>query len=130
MISVEAPITDADREAILAGAADYIESWIDGDPGRMARCLHPALAKRSVEQDPNTAAWIVDESPRDQMVEATAAGRGRRLERPYEARLLDAYGGIATVAVFSSAYMDYLHIARFGERWLILNALWQRRPRP
>jgi hypothetical protein len=25
-------------------------------------------------------------------------------------------------------YMDYLHVARFGEAWLILNVLWQRRP--
>jgi hypothetical protein len=127
MISGEAPVSEVDREAILATAADYIESWIDGDPDRMARCLHPRLAKRAVERDAASREWVVDEIGRDGMVEATAAGRGRRYERPYEARLLDAYGDIATVAVFSSAYMDYLHVARFGDRWLILNALWQRR---
>jgi hypothetical protein len=127
MMSHELPITAADEAAILATAADYIESWIDGDPDRMARCLHPQLAKRSVDAGPGTGEWVVDEIGRAGMVEATAEGRGRRYERPYEARLLDAYGGIASVAVLSAAYMDYLHVARFGERWLILNALWQRR---
>jgi hypothetical protein len=29
---------------------------------------------------------------------------------------------------FSSAYMDYLHVARSGDAWLLLNILWQRRP--
>ena len=128
MISDEAPISDADRAAIAATAADYIEAWIDGDPGRMARCLHPQLAKRAVERDPATGEWLVDEIGRDGMVEATAEGRGTRYARPYQTVLLDAYGDIATVAVFSSAYMDYLHVARFGGEWLILNALWQRRP--
>ena len=47
------------------------------------------------------------------MVEATREGYGTRLEPGYTTELLDAYGGIATVAVLSSAYMDYLHIARF-----------------
>lgn len=127
MISDEAPISEVDRQAILATAADYIESWIDGDPDRMARCLHPDLIKRAVDRDPATGAWVVDTIDRDGMVQATREGRGRRYERPYHARLLDAYGDIATVAVFSSAYMDYLHVARFEDRWLILNALWQRR---
>lgn len=127
MISDEAPITERDREAILSTAADYIESWIDGDAPRMARCLHPELAKRTVVEDPATGDWVVDEDDRAGMVAATAEGLGRRYARPYETRLLDAYGGIATVAVLSSPYMDYLHVARFGDRWLILNALWQRR---
>jgi hypothetical protein len=130
MISNDAPLSDGDRQAILATAADYIESWMDGDADRMARCLHPGLAKRAVYKDETTGEWVLDESPRDMMVDETAAGHGRRMERPYEIRLLDAYDGIADVAVFSSAYMDYLHIARVGDRWLIVNAPWQRRLRP
>jgi hypothetical protein len=127
MISQELPISPADETAILETAADYIESWIDGDADRMAHCLHPQLVKRAVEHDPATDAWTIDEIGREGMVEATAAGYGRRYERPYESRILDAYGDVASVAVFSSVYMDYLHVARFADRWLILNALWQRR---
>jgi len=89
----------------------------------MARCLHPDLVKReSLEADPTA-----DTMTRDQMIQATAAGSGRKLERPYQVAILDAYGDIAAVSVLSSAYMDYLQVARSGDDWLLLNVLWQRR---
>ena len=120
----EGAISPEDREKILASARDYIESWLDGDPERMARCLHPALVKReSLEADPSAETMT-----RDMMILATADGRGKRYERPYEVSILDAYGDIASVLVFSSAYMDYLQVARSGADWLLLNVLWQRRP--
>lgn len=124
----EAALSPADRDKILASATDYIESWLDGDADRMARCLHPDLAKRSVDPDPATGGCIVETLTRDQMVAGAAAGRGTRLDRPYEIAILDAFGDIATVRVFSTAYMDYLHVARCGDQWLLLNVLWQRRP--
>ncbi len=126
MATTEAEVTAADRERILAAARDYIESWLDGDAERMGRCLHPQLVKRSVEQADGEL--TLEDLTRNDMVSATREGRGTRYERPYEATILDAFGDIATVRVFSSVYMDYLHIARWGERWLIVNALWQRRP--
>jgi Putative lumazine-binding len=123
----EAEVTFDDRERIEAAAIDYMESWLDGDPERMGRCLHPDLAKRSIEQgEPGTPARV-EESPRDVMIEATAKGYGTLYERPYEVTILDTYGDIATVRLLSAPYMDYLHIARFGEEWLIINVLWQRR---
>ena len=123
MTRPEAPVSAEDREKILASARDYIEGWLDGDAERMARCLHPALMKReSIEADPSAESMT-----RDQMIEATRRGSGRKLERPYEVALLDAFGDIATVSVFSSGYMDYLHVARTGSEWLLLNVLWQRR---
>ena len=124
MAGNEGAISPEDREKILASARDYIESWLDGDAERMARCLHPALAKReSLEADASAETMT-----RDQMVQATGEGRGMKYERPYEVSILDAFGDIATVSVLSSAYMDYLHVARSGAEWLLLNVLWQRRP--
>ncbi len=121
-------LTEADREAILEPARDYIESWLDGDPDRMARCLHPELVKRSIEVDAAGGDPGIQTLSREQMVGFTAKGEGTRYERPYELSILDAYGDIATVRLLSSVYMDYLHIARFGDRWQIVNVLWQDRP--
>lgn len=122
----EAEVSDGDREKILETARDYIESWLDGDAERMGRCLHPQLAKRSIEQQPD--GYVIENLGREEMVAATTEGYGKRYQRPYEATILDAFGDIATVRVFSSVYMDYLHIGRCGDAWLIINALWQRRP--
>ena len=124
MTRTEGGISPEDREKILASARDYIEGWLDGDADRMGRCLHPALVKReAIEADPSAESMT-----RDELIQATSEGHGRKLERPYDVSILDAYGDIASVSVFSSAYMDYLQVARTGSEWLLLNVLWQRRP--
>lgn len=79
MTRTEGAISPEDREKILGSARDYIESWLDGDAERMGRCLHPALAKReSIEADPSAETMT-----RDQMIQATSEGHGRKYERPY-----------------------------------------------
>ena len=123
----EGAISPEDREKIVASATDYIESWIAGDADRMAGCMHPELIKRSVEADPQTGGTMVETLTRATMVALTGAGEGAVDAGPYQVAVLDAYGDTATVSVLSAAYMDYLHVARFGDAWLILNVLWQRR---
>lgn len=119
-------VSDEDRGAIRGCATDYIESWLDGDGERMRGCLHPALAKRAVYRD-RSGNLQVDESPAEQMVELAAAGRGRKYGRSYEVDIQDVFHTIASVKVTSEPYVDYLHLARFDGRWLILNALWDFR---
>lgn len=120
--AVEGAISEPDRAAITAAATDYIAAWLDGDQARMARCLHPRLVKRSIETVDGEPA--VDEMSRDDMVAATAH---RKLDGDYEVTLLDGYGDIATVKIVSPKYVDYLQVARFADRWLLLNVLWQKR---
>ncbi len=128
MMTDEAEISAEDRNLVLASATDYIESWLAGDAERMASCMHPELVKRSVSADPQTGSCIVETLSREQMVEFTRQGEGAADAGPYEISILDAYGDIATVGVFSAGYMDYLQLARCGKRWLLLNVLWQGRP--
>jgi hypothetical protein len=55
-------------------------------------------------------------------------GRGPiHISRDCDVRVLDVFRNIATVLVLSKPFMDYLHIARFGERWLIVNVLYEER---
>lgn len=119
--------TEAERAAIAATATDYIQSWLDGDRERMRRCLHPELAKRTVEEDPSTGRPHVRTTTFDQLVQWTGDGRGTANEPGFEVEIFDAHAGIASVAVRSVPYVDYLHIARVGDQWLIVNALWQPR---
>jgi len=118
----EGAISESDRSLIISAATDYIAAWLDGDPARMARCLHPRLVKRSVELVDGRPS--VDEMSRDDMLTATAH---RKLDGNYELTLLHAYGDIAAVKIVSPKYVDYLQIARFADRWLLLNVLWQAR---
>jgi len=125
------PPTPEDVEAITAVARDYIEGWFDGDEARMRRCLHPELVKRTIYRDPATGDWRLGRpSDAEMMVGWTRAGEGRTVvaqERTFEITIDDVYRHIATVRVLSTPYMDYLHIAKLDDRWLIVNVLWERR---
>ena len=100
---------------------DYFEGWYDADADRMARALHPALAKRTQEDEPD-----VRTTTRDRMIELTAAGQGRQdgARRALEITVADIHGAIATVVVRSAVYREYLHLVRRDEGWRIVNALW------
>lgn len=126
----EQPSRD-DLEAIAAVARDYIEGWLDGDEERMRRCLHPELVKRTIERDPASDAWRLGRpADAEMMVGWTREGEGRTAipaERAFEIVVEDVFRHIASVKVLSHPYMDYLHIAKLGDRWFIVNVLWELR---
>ena len=123
----EGVLSEADRDAIVATATDYIASWLEGDAHRMARALHPDLAKRSVDVGPSGRCVRVTSLTAQDMIAATAEGRGTKNRAGHEVKILDASGGIASVKVTSVPYVDYLQVARFDDRWLIVNVLWRPR---
>ena len=116
-----------DLDGIVAAASDYVESWLDGDPDRMASCLHPDLAKRA-RVDPGADSLALEEAPFEHMLEASRDAKP--YDRSYEVEVLDIFDGIATAKVLSAPFMDYLHLARFGDRWLIVNVLYEERTDP
>jgi hypothetical protein len=64
------------------------------------------------------------EDPTEALVADTASGEGTGFDRWQEVTVLDIFRGIATVMVRSEPFVEYLHLARFGDRWLIVNALY------
>jgi len=119
-----------DREAVVATVRDYWEGWFDGDAGRMERALHPALTKTGVVED--ASGWrTTDPMTASDMVGWTGDGEGIA-EKPadfaYDVVVCDLYHHIATVAVHSAIYREYLHLVKTPQGWRILNALYTRLP--
>ena len=111
----------ADEDAIVRCVLDYFEGWFEADPERMRRALHPDLAKRSLGREG------LDQLTASQMVDATAAGAGRKRDssaRRIDVRVVEVYGDIATAVVDSNVYREYLHLVRTDSGWKIVNALW------
>ena len=116
----------SDRDAVERVAASYIEAWFNADADTMRACLHPKLAKRAIE-DAGSGSADLDVISAEEMCAATAAGRGKRYPPGHEVQVFDIDGDLATVKVTSVPYVEYLHLARFGDRWWIINVLWRRR---
>jgi Putative lumazine-binding len=123
--------TAADSAAIRATALDYVDGWYSGDGERMRRALHPGLAKRiSMRRDDGT--WELDSMTADELVAGTARGGGSRTpeaQRQRDVVILDIFGNTASVRATMSGWVDYMHMARVGGRWQIVNVLWELKPR-
>ncbi len=111
-----------DEEAIRITALDYIEGWYEGSADRMDRALSPHLAKRRIVSEEEI--WDIDKK---WMVEAAGNGKGR-IEDPEKGRkeiiILDRTDSMASLKIVSENFIDYLHMAKPGKRWEIVNALW------
>jgi len=89
----------------------------------MRACLHPSLAKRTPEE-PGAESLTLHEDPTETLVADTASGEGTGFKPEQEVTVLNVFRDIATVMVRSEPFVEYLHLARFGDRWLIVNALY------
>jgi hypothetical protein len=127
-----AQIADADRDAIKATALDYIEGWYEGNPERMERSLHPDLAKRIVRTNDRGQSMLGQMSAMG-LVMGVRGGGGKNTPKEKQQKdvtILDVFGNAASVKVVASDWIDYLHIAKFNGRWVIVNVLWEMKPPP
>jgi hypothetical protein len=121
----------ADSAGIRQAALDYIEGWYEGNGERMERALHPELAKRIVRTDPKTGRSSFGTMSALTLISGTKAGGGRNTpeaQRRREVRILDIFEGAAVARVDAASWVDYLQLARWNGRWVIVNVLWELRP--
>lgn len=121
--------TAADSTAIRATALDYIEGWYEGNGERMERALHPELAKRIVNSAPNGRSMLGQQSAMT-LVQGTRRGGGKdtpSAQQRKDVHILDVFGNTASVRVDASSWVDYLHVAKWNGRWVIVNVLWEMR---
>ena len=120
----------ADSAAIRATALDYIEGWYTGNAERMERAVHPDLAKRIINTDQRGRNVLGHQSAMT-LVLNTRRGGGKETpvaEQRKDVRILDIFGNTASVRIDAGTWVDYLHVARWNGRWIIVNVLWELRP--
>jgi Putative lumazine-binding len=120
----------ADAAAIKQTALDYIEGWYEGNAERMERAVHPELAKRIVRTNPEGRSRL-DQMGSMTLVLGTRGGGGKNTSKERqekEVTILDVYENAGSVKVVASDWIDYLHVAKFNGRWVIVNVLWELKP--
>jgi len=123
--------TAADSTGIRQAALDYIEGYYEGDGARMERALHPELAKRIVRVD-DRGRYQLGQMSAMTLVMGTRAGGGKDTpvtERRKDVTIFDIYQNAASAKIYASGWVDYLHLAKWNGRWVIVNVLWELHPR-
>lgn len=121
----------SDESAIRATALDYVEGWYTADAARMERALHPELAKRIVNTNPQNGRSSLGQQSAMTLVQSTRNGGGRNTppdQMQKDVVILDIYGNAASVRATMSGWIDYMHMAKWNGRWVIVNVLWELKP--
>ena len=123
-------VEPATLAAIEATCFDYLDGQLEGDPARVARALHPDLAKRRVLGDTPDERLGLRRMGKAELVELTRQGALKTLREQWDrsCTVLDVAGDAAAVRAETPWFVDYFHMGKFGERWIIVNALWHSKP--
>jgi len=130
--SAQTTAPNANDAAIKQTALDYIEGWYEGNAERMERALHPELAKRIVRTNAQNQSQLGQMSAMS-LVLGTRRGGGKDTPKERQQKdvtILDVYENAASVKIVASDWIDYLHMAKFNGRWVIVNVLWELKPKP
>lgn len=138
-------ITSADAAAVRQTALDYVEGWYEANGDRMERALHPDLAKRIVRRDQKSGMEYLDTTLSAKLLVQMTWEGGGCLNSSWELRpnciktpkenqrkditIFDIFENQASAKVEFFEWLDYLHLAKLDGRWVIVNVLWQMKPR-
>ena len=120
-----------EEAAIRATALDYVEGWYTADAARMERALHPELAKRIVNTNPQNKRSILGQQSAMTLVQSTRNGGGKDTppeQMQKDVVILDIFQNAASVRATMSGWIDYMHMAKWNGRWVIVNVLWEQKP--
>jgi hypothetical protein len=134
LLTLAAPVfaqnaSEADLAGIKQAALDYAQSWYTGDPDRMEKALSPDLAKRIVRTRDGRSR--VENMGAMALVQGVRSGSGTKTpkeQQQADVTVLDVFGNAASVKLVMSGWIDYLHIGKVDNRWVIINVLWEMKP--
>ena len=131
-VSVLRAQSSADSAGIRGAALDYVEGWYEGNGDRMARALHPELVKRIVVRDTTTGRTMVQGMGASVLVNSTRHGYGKETPKDRQQKdvtILDIFGNAACAKAVMADWIDYMQLAKVDGRWVIVNVLWERKPK-
>jgi hypothetical protein len=126
----KAPAATSDTEQIKQTALDYIEGFYEADAARMERALHPELAKRIVRTDQRGRNSLGQMSALTLVNATRTHEKTPKDKQQKDVTVLDIFGNAASAKIVATDWIDYLHLAKWNGRWVIVNVLWETKPAP
>ena len=130
-VPIPSAIDPATIAAIEATCFDYVDGQLEANPDRVARALHPDLAKRAVIGDTPYERLGLRRMSKEELVALTKEGALKTPKEQWDrsCRVLDVTDTAASVRLETPWFVDYFHMGRFDGKWIIVNALWYSKPK-
>jgi Putative lumazine-binding len=122
-----------ERDAVRRAALDYLEGFYEGDSAKIVRSVRPDVRKAGYYKEQGSATYVAEEMPFAAMIEYTnnfrKRGRSTPASAPREVTVGEVNDQTATAKVVAWWGIDYLQLAKYGGKWMIVNVMWQSPPK-
>lgn len=119
------PGDEVQRQAIIETIESYVHAWFSGDAEAMERCFHPDLRGSLLESGQETGGRVVRVPACGQEIQAALGPYTHPAARILETTVLDIRGRSASARIVLRDWAAYIHLAFTGDRWAIVNVLWE-----
>jgi hypothetical protein len=124
----------ADSAGVRAAVLDYVEGFYQGDSARLVRSIRPDVVKYGFFIPRNDSVYAGEPMSFAEMNafanNVKRSGRPAPADAPKEIEVLDVADQTAAAKLTAWWGIDYLQLAKYGGRWMIVHVLWQSPPRP
>ncbi len=133
MVNSAAAQSAADSAGVRAAVLDYVEGIYRVDTTRIVRSVRTDLAKRGYFIPRGKTEYASEPMTYPELIQTAAtwnkAGKVNAETAPKVVKILDLADQIASAKLTALWGIDYLHLAKYDGRWMIVNVMWQTPPR-
>lgn len=123
------PIAALEREGVRRAALDYLEGFYEGDSAKLMRTLRPEMFKYGFWRERDSTTYAGERMSYAEAITYAVKFRADKkttpVNAPREITLLDVQDQTASAKVTAWWGTDYLQLAKYDGRWMILQVLWQ-----
>ena len=121
------------HDAVRRAALDYLEGFYEGDSSKIVRSVRPDVRKVGYFTPQNSATYEAEEMPFADFLSYVrnfkARGRTTPATAPREVIVGEVNDQTATAKVVAWWGIDYLQLAKYEGKWMIVNVMWQSPPK-
>lgn len=122
--------TIPDSLKIRETVSNYIEGWYSADTARMNKGIHPELAKRGIVPSRDGKQTVMLKASFNEMMGWTSKKPNQIKDKSIKTSdikisIVEIGVNVAVAKCVSPEYIDYLHLARLKNEWIIMNAIWE-----
>lgn len=113
---------------------NYIDAFYKADTALAYQSVHPTLQKRGFSFDQKTGSYSKQlEMPFPALIRLAKVwnkeGKRANADSPRKVDVFEVADKTATAKVTAVWGIDYLHLIKENDRWMIVNVLWQSPPK-
>lgn len=122
-----------ERDAVRRAALDYLEGFYEGDSTKLVRSVRPDVRKVGYYKAREATTFQAEEMPFADIIAYAnnfrKNGRSTPATAPREVTVGEVNDQTATAKVVAWWGIDYLQLAKYDGRWMIVNVMWQSPPK-